>query len=176
MAFFPFSRTNPSNIDEIFLCKLHPNWNSILEWRKYTAAYYQERNWRRGDTVIPPLGYYRRDHMLRWLDSHEYGSLIAGSLPVRKAKDHLMQVTNNYVASVIQELLLQCRLATLKRLHSNGNSSLQPRIERAMLEHKNCLSIKALKYLELHSGITEWISAILHYTRNTYYPHLSREA
>ena len=87
MALFPFTETNPSNIDELYLCELHPNWNPALEWRKYISAYRQERVWRRGDTVIPPLGYYRRDHMLRWLDSHEYGSLIARSLPVRRSKD-----------------------------------------------------------------------------------------
>ena len=175
MALFPFSRTNVSNIDELYLCKLHPNWNSVLEWRKYTAAYHQEKNWRRGDTVIPPLGYYLRDHMLRWLDSHEHGNSIARSLPVRRSKDNLMQATKNYVASTIQELLLYIRLNTLKQLYRDGNLSLKPRIDRAIVEHKNCLSTKTLRYLELHSSITEWISAILNYTRDTYYPHLRRE-
>ena len=176
MALFPFSRNNTSNIDELYLCGLHPNWNSVLEWRKYTAAYYEEINWRQGDTVIPPLGYYRIDHMLRWLDSHVFGSLIAASLPVRRSKDNLTQVTNNYVASIVQEMLLQFRLKKLRQLYTNGNLSVKPRIDRAVVEHKNCMLIKALKCLELHRGISEWIASILNYTRDTYYPHLRREA
>ena len=118
---------------------------------------------------------YRRSHILRWLDSHEYGSLIAASLPVRRAKDNLMQVTNNYIDSIIQEMLLQFRLKTLRQLYTNGNRSLKPRIDRAALEHRNCVLTKDLRHLELHKGISEWIASILNYTRDTYYPHLKRE-
>ena len=176
MAFFPVFRNNNLNIDELYFCGLHPNWNAVLEWRKYTAAYYEEKNWRQGDIVIPPLGYYRINHMLRWLDSHVFGSLIAASLPVRRSKDNLKQVMNNYADSIVQEMLLQFRLKKLKQLYANGNLSVKSRIDRAVVEHKNCMLIKALRYLELHNGISEWIASILNYTRNTYYPHLSREA
>ena len=113
--------------------------------------------------------------MLRWLDSHEYGSLIAASLPVRRSKDNLMQVTRNYVASIIQEMLLQIRLKSLRQLYANGNLSLKSRIDRAIIEHRNCILTKGLRYLELHRGISEWIASILSYTRDTYYPHLKRE-
>ena len=81
------------------------------------AAFHQERAWRRGDTVTPPIGHYRRDHMLRWLDSHEYGSLITASLSVCRAKDNMRRITNRYVISVVQEMLLRFRLNTIKQLY-----------------------------------------------------------
>ena len=175
MALYPFSETNPANIDELYLCDLHPNWNSAREWREYMTALHQERTWRRGDTVTPPIGHYRRDHMLRWLDSHEYGSLITASLPVRRAQDNMKQTTRRYIVSFTQEIILRLRLSIMKQLREAGVPSMKPRMDRAVTDYKNCRLVRALRHQELHGSITEWILTILSYTRNTYYPHLRRE-
>ena len=98
------------------------------------AAFHQERMWRREDNVTPPLGHYRKDHMLRWLDSHEYGSLITASLPVRRAKDNMRRTTNRYVISVVQEILLRFRLSSIKQLYEAGTPSLKPRLDRVEIE------------------------------------------
>ena len=176
MALYPFSETNPVNIDELYLCKLHPNWNATLEWRKYMTAFHQERALLRGDDIALPLGHYRKDHMLRWLDSHEYGSLIAASLPVRRARDNMRQTTNKYVISIAQDILWRYRRSVTKQSIEAGDISLKPRLERIKLECKNCRLTKILRHTEMHGSISEWILSILNYTRNNFYPHLRREA
>ena len=140
------------------------------------TAFHQEIVWRLGDDVTPPLGHYRKDHMLRWLDSHEYGSLITASLPVRRAKDNMRRTTNRYVISITQEILLRFRLGVIKQSFEAGTISLKPRLERVKIEYKTCRSIRVLRHTEMHGSITEWILSILNYTRNTYYSHLRREA
>ena len=176
MALYPFRETNPVNIDELYLCELHPNWNAALEWREYITAFHQERALLRGDDISLPLGHYRKDHMTRWLESHEHGSVITASLPVRRAKDNMIQATNKYVISIAQDILWRYRRSVIKQAIGAGNASLKPRLERVKLECKNSRLTRILRYTEMQNSISEWILSILNYTRNTFYPHLKREA
>ena len=114
--------------------------------------------------------------MLRWLDSHEHGNLIAASIPVRRAKDYMRQTTNKYVISIAQEILWRYRLSVIKQAFEAGEVSLKPRLDRIKVECKNCRSIRILRHTEMHGSISEWILSILNYTRDTFYPHLRREA
>ena len=176
MALFPANETNPTEIDEIYLCELHPNWNTAREWRIYLGAYHRERYWRRGNVISPPVGHYRRDIMRRWLVSHEYGSQISTSLPVRIAKDGMDTATQQYIVSVSQEIILKFRVPIMRQLYISVVPSARPRMQRAIQEYKNCRDIRVLRHKELHLSITGWVMAILNYTRNVYYPHLKRES
>ena len=120
MALFSCREVNPPGRDELYLCELHPNWNTALEWRTYMNDYHQERRWRRGSSVSPPIGHYRRDHMTRWHDSHEHGSQITSSLPVHIAQANMDSATQQFLASITQESVLRFRVRLLKQLSASG--------------------------------------------------------